>query len=262
MLLYSLALWIMLREESITKGLDTLQSEYDSRGRYAALDSMLRYDGIRDKRVMDYYRGLWKERKNHDPNRPIIFFDQELTKPHYYCEEIKALLVEFLKSDTVASRYLLPHMYRIRHHWWNDRLVVDLLNTNLKKFYYRVWDESKAPTGKDAPLRHWLDMCKNRALMGDKLMAKVYEDNLADTRELQELRFFAGPEIPYEPQPSRVCDYMLIAALHLGEVDIPVFFAQYGYREIKLREYHERIIAIYDQMIREYPSIKKQYMNK
>lgn len=262
MLLLSIAVWALLREEVITQSLQVLNSEYDSRNRNAALDAMRQYDGIRDKRVMDYYRGLWKIGGLQDTNKPHIFFMDELTKPKYYCKEIKALFIEFLKSKDLSARFMLPYLYRIRNDWWNDRQVVDLLNANLKKFYHLVWDMTKAPTGKNAPLRHWLDMCKYRAMTGDKSMAKVYEDNLADTREIQNLRFLVGPEVPYEPQPSRVCDYMLIAALQLGEVDIHMFFAQYGYRDIEFSEYHDRLIAIYDQMIREFPSIKKNYLNR
>jgi hypothetical protein len=262
MLLYSMVIWLMLREDVITQSLQILNSDYDSRNRYAALDAMRQFDGIRDKRVMDYYRGLWKVAGLQDPNKPRIFFLDELTKPKYYCKAIKALLVEFLRSKDVSASGMLPYLYRIRSEWWNDREVVDLVQTKLKKFYHLVWDMTKAPTGKDAPLRHWIDMCKYRALMGDKSMAKVYEDNLADTRELQDLRSFAGPEVPYEPQPSRVCDYMLIAALQLGEVDIHSFFALYGYRDIEFREYHDRLIAIYDQMIREFPDIKKNYLSR
>lgn len=261
MLLYSFAILAMLREDVITQSLQVLNSEYDSRNRYAALDAMRHFDGIRDKRVMDYYRGLWKVGGLQDPNKPRIFFLDELTKPKYYCREIKALLVEFLKTK-VSAEFMLPHLYRIRNEWWNDREVVDLLQNKLKKFYHLVWDMTKAPTGKDAPLSHWLDMCKYRAMIGDKAMAKVYEDNLADTRQLVHLRDLSGPMVPYEPVPSRVCDYMLIAALQLGEVDIPVFFAQYGYRDIEFSEYHDRLIAIYDQMIREFPAIKKNYLSK
>jgi hypothetical protein len=262
MSLYIIAIFVLLRENAINSNVALLRSRSDTMERLAILEEIYDYHGFCDKRVQNYYRSIWMNRGVNEPGQNIKFFVDELTLPRFYCKETKTTLLEYVSKNQRDAYTMIPYLYHIRHGWWGDQEFVNALNRSLRAFYLQVWDETKAPTGKRSQfLVHWVDMCKHRAMVGDKDMWLVMESNIHDTRRLSDLQL-PNPFPPKMPVPGRVCDEMLLSLFTLGEMDIPNFFALHGYREIPMREYQERVTSLYDQMIRDYPAIKKQYLTK